>query len=74
MNSNKSTIEKVLFTIFIFIAFLSCNYEGDEKKVDKETDVESISTAIHNCIGWAKEKDFKLLYRIIANDSGIPGS
>jgi hypothetical protein len=44
--------------------------------VVSETD--SVKMAIHSSIGWAKNKDFKLLYRIIANDSDYlevdPGS
>jgi hypothetical protein len=43
----------------------------DLKKADHSaTETESVKAAIHNSIGWAKDKDFKLLYNTIANDSG----
>jgi len=32
-------------------------------------ELEKISAAIHACIGWAKTKDFGLLYGTIANDA-----
>jgi ketosteroid isomerase-like protein len=31
--------------------------------------MELIEKAIHHCIGWAKNKDFQLLYNTIADDS-----
>jgi ketosteroid isomerase-like protein len=30
-----------------------------------------VEKAIHNCIGWAKNKDIKLLYSVIANDTSF---
>ncbi len=36
---------------------------------DRSTDSLAVSQAIHACIGWAKEKDFDLLYSVI-NDPG----
>jgi hypothetical protein len=53
----------------IIIAFLSCNNAGKRKTVIKETEVATVTTAIHNSISWAKNKDFNLLYSVIANDS-----
>lgn len=35
----------------------------------KNPEIQNIEKAIHASIGWAKEKDFKLLYSVIANDS-----
>lgn len=46
----------------------SCKMNGQEN-VDRNSEKENVSLAIHNSIGWAKEKDFELLYGIIANDS-----
>jgi ketosteroid isomerase-like protein len=37
--------------------------------LDKSDEIALIEKAIHGSIGWAKNKDFKLLYSIIANDS-----
>jgi len=36
---------------------------------DAERDKAAIAKVIHASIGWAKNKDFKLLYSVIANDS-----
>ncbi len=34
------------------------------------TEKKAVETAIHASIGWAKQKDFRLLYSVIAHDSG----
>jgi ketosteroid isomerase-like protein len=36
---------------------------------DAERDKSAVEKVIHASIGWAKDKDFKLLYSVIANDS-----
>lgn len=36
---------------------------------DRDAEMEAITRAIHACIGWAKTKDFGLLYGVIANDA-----
>jgi len=56
-------------TILLVICFISCtnNKYIDDKKKSAETKL--IEEAIHNSIGWAKEKDFSLLYSVIAKDS-----
>jgi len=38
------------------------NIQSEKKLVEK---------AIHNCIGWAKNKDINLLYSVIANDTSF---
>jgi ketosteroid isomerase-like protein len=47
---------------------------GDSSKViqpelRRTADIATIEKAIHRCIGWAKNKDLRLLYGIIADDS-----
>lgn len=37
--------------------------------IDREAEVAAVERAIDGTIGWAKVKDFDLLYSIIANDS-----
>ena len=37
---------------------------------DAEREKGAIAKVIHASIGWAKDKNFKLLYSVIANDSG----
>ena len=34
-----------------------------------DTEIKNVEKAIRGCIGWAKDKDFTMLYGIIANDS-----
>ncbi len=36
---------------------------------DPGGEIEKIVRAIHSCIGWAKTKDFPLLYSVVANDA-----
>jgi ketosteroid isomerase-like protein len=50
-------------SLFIAIA-VSCN-----RQTDHAAEVALVEKAIHNSIGWAKNKDFQLLYNTIANDS-----
>jgi hypothetical protein len=64
----KKIIQTSLIMSILLLIIISCNKQekttvniGDEKKL--------IETTINNCIGWAKNKDIKLLYSIIANDS-----
>ena len=51
----------------IFLVFLSagCSFSQSDRKAE----LAAVSASIHDAIGWAKNKDFKLLYSIIANDS-----
>jgi ketosteroid isomerase-like protein len=48
---------------------LSCKNSEHDRTFNKDNELEAVTTAIHNSIGWAKNKDFNLLYSIIANDS-----
>ncbi len=47
----------------------SCCRQHGENQLDPETEIQQIEKAIHHSIGWAKNKDFQLLYSTIANDS-----
>ncbi len=57
-----------LFAILIcfHILFFSCQ-TADHTNIVQEKHL--VVQAIHNSIGWAKNKDINLLYRIIANDT-----
>lgn len=52
------------------IFLISCQFNNVKSDADMKTELPLIENSIRSCIGWAKEKDFKLLYSIIANDSG----
>jgi hypothetical protein len=63
----KVTIPIVIFTLLIFM--IDCTNQSKRIETDKSKELALIEKAIHGAIGWAKNKDFKLLYSIIANDS-----
>jgi ketosteroid isomerase-like protein len=54
----------LIFSITIY----SC-LNPDKPSIDRAAETALIEKSIHNSIGWAKTKDFKLLYSVIANDS-----
>ena len=65
-------IRKVTILIVIvslFITTIGCTHQSKRIETDKSNELVLIERAIHGAIGWAKNKDFKLLYSIIANDS-----
>jgi hypothetical protein len=53
----------------ICILLISCSNRVSTIHTEKEADLTAIKASIHGAIGWAKNKDFSLLYGIIANDS-----
>ena len=59
---------KRTFTVLAMTAIISCQdkEKGDRAYLNAELPV--IEKTIGNAIGWAKEKDFGLLYSIISND------
>jgi len=69
MKTKYCILQPAGFVSIIFIMSLSCNNSENDKTFNRETEIEAVTTAIHNSIGWAKNKDFKLLYSVIANDS-----
>lgn len=59
--------KSLFFMSGIFIFSFSCQQESDTFDIESEKIL--VEKAIHNCIGWAKNKDIELLYSIIANDT-----
>jgi ketosteroid isomerase-like protein len=55
--------------IFICLMLISCSRGEAGPPPDRSADSLAVSQAIHDCIGWAAEKDFDLLYSVIVNDS-----
>ena len=53
----------------LIIQLDSCTRQHIENQSDPSTEVKQIEKVIHHSIGWAKNKDFQLLYNTIANDS-----
>ena len=67
MRYNRCNI--VIWTVAIgfLLAPVSCSRKETPTEIENEK--WRVQQAIHSSIGWAKEKDIDLLYRIIANDS-----
>lgn len=57
----------VLITVIILFAVSVCSKPA--KTSAENSEITLIENSIRNCIGWAKTKDFRLLYSIISNDS-----
>ncbi len=64
----KTSLLKVVFCCFATLMILSCA-EQHTGNLNSETEKALIEQTIQNSIGWAKDKDLKLLYSVIANDS-----
>ena len=65
-------VSRLAIVFFTPISILLCSHcqTGSKQVADRSADSLAIGQAIHNCIGWAKEKDFDMLYSVIANDPG----
>jgi hypothetical protein len=78
MNYKKNILVRIYLSLFLCPVILYCSNTHDNEQAKRRSETESVKAAIHNSIGWAKEKDFKLLYWTIANDTGYlevdPGS
>ena len=61
------TLKTLLAWSFVLSTLVSCQKANDSFNIDKEKQL--VENAIHNSIGWAKNKDIGLLYSVIANDS-----
>jgi hypothetical protein len=62
-------IQPVLYLIFLCILLHSCHTINRDKASGNLSEIDSVRSAIHSTIAWAKNKDFNLLYSVIANDS-----
>ena len=59
----------IIVTVLLLVITKRCINQTKPIEIDKSNEIALIEKAIHGSIGWAKDKDFKLLYSIIANDS-----
>jgi ketosteroid isomerase-like protein len=64
-----ATIEKILILLMVLL-FTACNNPGIEKQ-NRNNEIKLIEQSIRSGIGWAKNKDLKLLYSVIANDTAF---
>lgn len=56
-----------LSLLFFIVVFNSC--ESRKTEVNKNAELKQIEKTISSCIGWFKDKDFDLLFSIVAHDS-----
>jgi len=57
-----------LFLLFVMMCLSNIGCETASTQIIN-SEREAIEKAIHSSIGWAKNKDFKMLYSVIANDT-----
>jgi len=60
----------VVFLIFSFSMIITC-CKNQEKKINKEAEIQEIAKVIDNAIGWFKNKDFDLLFMTFVQDSSF---
>jgi len=63
----KFSILVILQILTLSIITFSC--KDVEKTINKETEIHEISRVIDSCIGWFRNKDFNLLFSVVAHDS-----
>lgn len=63
----KPLLYKVIISAVIILIMISCNNISEMET--KNAEIKKISKSIDSCIGWFKDKDFDLLYNVVAHDS-----
>jgi ketosteroid isomerase-like protein len=66
---NNFTLKSLLVFLFVFHPSITSQTANNYPSIESEKQL--VEKAIHNCIGWAKDKDISLLYNTIANDSNF---
>lgn len=61
--------QAILYLILLLFLTVNCNKNTEINS--HETDYKSITENLNSEFGWAIEKDFKLFYKLIANDSNF---
>lgn len=67
--TEKEKTQKIYLIILIIVLSISCTNYTKEIKIDRTDEMALIKEVINGAIGWAKNKDFTVSNRIIANDS-----
>lgn len=61
-------MKKTILTSILVVFILVMSGCKNKSTIDKETEIAAITKAIHNSIGWAKDKNLNILYEVIADD------
>ena len=64
----KTSVSNLMVVLICMHFLLSCCNQSTHS-FDLEVEKQLVENAIHSSIGWAKEKNIRLLHSIIANDS-----
>jgi hypothetical protein len=62
-----SHFKKIIISFILTIFIYSCN--NISKNELNESEIKNIAKTIDSCIGWFKDKDFELLFSVVAHDS-----
>lgn len=65
----KHPVKYVILMLSFCLIHTSC--ENQEKKINKEIEIQEIAVVIDNAIGWFKDKNFDLLFSTFAQDSNF---
>jgi len=65
----KSNLLLTLIATFMLVVCIGSCKVDKQVKFDRDAEIELITASINGVIGWAKDKNFELLYSIIASDS-----
>ena len=63
----KQKIFRVILSVTLISLYCSCSQINNEAK--KETELKEIAETVSSCIGWFKDKDFDLLFSVVAHDT-----
>jgi len=62
----KYRLIRVLFSVGLVFFFGSCTQV--DKQAKQEAEIETIAETVSSCIGWFENKDFDLLFSVVAHD------
>jgi ketosteroid isomerase-like protein len=65
----KTSVLTLAGCLIAISAINACRKAPQSSKIDRAAEITAIEKSIHTAIGWAKNKDFNLLYSVIADDS-----
>jgi len=60
-------IQNIIIVILATVIFISCDTISDFET--RKAEINKISRSIDSCIGWFKDKNFDLLFSVVATDS-----
>ena len=59
----------IILLLLIAIVFATCTTSSNKRIIERDAEIKLIEATINSNIGWAKNKDIKLLYSTVADDS-----